>query len=365
MSSLERLGWNAFFEQQLPQLGNDVRRAASLGARRRGTARAVSHRRRCRRLGRGQRTLPARGQGRRRFSRGRRLGGSQAFRGSRGDHPSPPGAAEHDLARRRRPRRGRASHRGQRRHHFPGHGADAGPQRAPSRTLSDDGLGCRGGAGGGAQQGRSRATIPRASARRFGCGFPTSMWCGSARSETRSSTALSPYLQPAKTVALLGMSGVGKSMLDQPSRSAATEARDLQRVGAVRESDGRGRHTTTSRQLVELAGGALLIDTPGMRELQLWSGRVGGRTGVRRHRRPRGPVPIRRLRARRRARCAVLEAIAAGRLDDDRLANYNRLLREAAFEARKRDKAGAADVKRQWKQITKAARARYKERDRE
>jgi hypothetical protein len=60
----------------------------------------------------------------------------------------------------------------------------------------------------------------------------------------------------------------------------------------------------------------------------------------------------------------VLEAVAAGRLDDDRLANYQRLLREAAFEARKRDKAGAADQKRQWKQMTKAARALYKERDR-
>jgi len=62
--------------------------------------------------------------------------------------------------------------------------------------------------------------------------------------------------------------------------------------------------------------------------------------------------------------CAVIEAVAGGRLDEDRLANYQRLLREVAFEARKRDKAGAADVKRRWKQSTKAVRAMYKDRDR-
>ena len=61
----------------------------------------------------------------------------------------------------------------------------------------------------------------------------------------------------------------------------------------------------------------------------------------------------------------MVEAIAAGRLDSDRLANYQRLLREAAFEARKRDKAGAADEKRRWKQMTKAARALYRNRNRE
>jgi len=62
--------------------------------------------------------------------------------------------------------------------------------------------------------------------------------------------------------------------------------------------------------------------------------------------------------------CAVIEAVAGGRLDEDRLAQYQRLLREVAFEARKRDKAGAADVKRRWKQSTKAVRAMYKDRDR-
>ena len=172
--------------------------------------------------------------------------------------------------------------------------------------------------------------------------------------------ALSPYLQPAKTVALLGMSGVGKSMI--VNRLVGGER---MRVGEIRESDGRGRHTTTSRQLVELPGGALLIDTPGMRELQLWSDESAVEQAF---------DDIGALAARCRfddcahaaePGCAVLEAVAAGRLDEDRLANYQRLLREAAFEVRKRDKAAAADTKRQWKQMTKAARALYKDRNRE
>jgi ribosome biogenesis GTPase len=184
------------------------------------------------------------------------------------------------------------------------------------------------------------------------------VWVSALRNEL---AALAPYLQPARTVALLGMSGVGKSMLVNRLLGGRAELR----VGAVRESDGRGRHTTTSRQLVELPGGALLIDTPGMRELQLWSDESAVEQAF---------DDIAALAALCRfddcahaaePGCAVLEAIAAGRLDEDRLAHYKRLLREAAFEARKRDKAGAADVKRQWKQLTKAARAYYKERDRQ
>jgi ribosome biogenesis GTPase len=172
--------------------------------------------------------------------------------------------------------------------------------------------------------------------------------------------ALSPYLRPARTIALLGSSGVGKSML--VNRLVGAERL---KVGAIRESDGKGRHTTTSRQLVELPGGALLIDTPGMRELRLWSDESavdqafddiaalarGCRFDDCAHDAEPG--------------CAVLEAVEAGRLDEDRLAHYRQLLREAAFEARKRDKAVAADVKRRWKQSAKAAKALYKDRDRQ
>src|SRR5437870_8444033 len=79
-------------------------------------------------------------------------------------------------------------------------------------------------------------------------------------------TALQTYLRPATTIALLGSSGVGKSTIVNRLLD-----REVQKVGAIRRSDGRGRHTTTTRQLIELPGGALLIDTPGMREVQPWA----------------------------------------------------------------------------------------------
>ena len=170
---------------------------------------------------------------------------------------------------------------------------------------------------------------------------------------------LGPYLPPANTVALVGSSGVGKSTLINRLLGRAAL-----RVGEISETDGKGQHTTTSRQLVELPGGALLVDTPGMRELQPWSDRAAVDASF---------ADIAMLAASCRFAdcghdgepgCAVLEAVNGGRLDADRLANYRRLGREAAFEERKRDKGAAAEEKRRWKQIHQAQRAMYRDRDR-
>jgi ribosome biogenesis GTPase / thiamine phosphate phosphatase len=171
-------------------------------------------------------------------------------------------------------------------------------------------------------------------------------------------TDLAPYLRPASTVALLGSPGVGKSTIIN-----RLLGRDAQKIADL-DSDGKGRHTTTARQLVELESGALLIDTPGMRELQAWTDEAGI-----------DAVFDEIVDLARECRfadcahesepgCAVLAAVHAGRLDADRLQNYRRLVREAAFETRKRDKAAAANTKRRWKQASQAAKALYRDRDR-
>lgn len=171
--------------------------------------------------------------------------------------------------------------------------------------------------------------------------------------------ALSPYLAPAATIALLGSSGVGKSTLVN-----RLLGEDVQKVGGVRDADGKGRHTTTSRQLVELPCGALLIDTPGMRELQPWADETAVEGAFE-------DIAALALECRfadcghaEEPGCAVLSAVAAGALDASRLEHYRRLAREAAFEARKRDTSAAAEEKRRWKQVHQAQKKMYRDRGR-
>jgi ribosome biogenesis GTPase / thiamine phosphate phosphatase len=162
--------------------------------------------------------------------------------------------------------------------------------------------------------------------------------------------ALEPHLQPGRTIVLLGSSGVGKSTL--LNRLVGTE---LMRTAAV-AADGTGRHTTTHRELVRLPGGALAIDTPGLRELQFWEGDLSAAF-----------EDIELLAAECRFRdcaharepgCAVLAAVDDGRLELDRLRSWRKLQRELEAIAARTDHRLRVARKKRWKAIAAHARQR-------
>ena len=170
---------------------------------------------------------------------------------------------------------------------------------------------------------------------------------------------LRELLAPGLCAILLGSSGVGKSTL----LNALAKA-DLQAVAAVRDYDGKGRHTTTSRRLVELPWGAYLVDTPGVRELQLW----GGEDSL------AGSFPdITELAERCRfddcrheaePGCAVLAAVGEGALAEKRLESWHRLRRELSYLERKTDSSAAGAERAKWKSIAKLVKQLNRDRNR-
>jgi ribosome biogenesis GTPase len=171
--------------------------------------------------------------------------------------------------------------------------------------------------------------------------------------------SLDPYLSPARTVALIGSSGVGKSTLVN-----RLLGRELLRTAEISDVDGKGRHTTTARHLVELPGGALLIDTPGMREMQPWVEEDAIADTFEDIAELAGRCRFSDCAHQTEPGCAVLAAIERGELSGERLEHFRHLGREIAFEQRKRDTSAAAAEKRRWKKIHQANKVMYRDRDR-
>ena len=162
---------------------------------------------------------------------------------------------------------------------------------------------------------------------------------------------LNAYLQPGKTVVFLGSSGVGKSSLVN-----ALAGKEIMAVGEIREADSRGRHTTTHRQLLMMPNGAMVIDTPGMRELAMWDVSEGLADAFADVEQFLGKCRFSDCRHEKEPGCAIRAAIDSGELDLTRWESYQKLQEEAV------DKEEMLRRKREWsKGVAKFSRDRKKE----
>lgn len=159
------------------------------------------------------------------------------------------------------------------------------------------------------------------------------------------------YLAPGVTVALLGSSGVGKSTLINCLYGA-----EIQKVNDIRAGDDRGKHTTTHRELVLLPEGGILIDTPGMRELQLWESEQGLSEIFQDIEELAASCYFTDCRHRSEPQCAVQEAIAAGRLPAERYTNYLKMQRELQFIERKANAMAKLQEKKSMKKRSKKSK---------
>lgn len=156
-------------------------------------------------------------------------------------------------------------------------------------------------------------------------------------------------LTEGKTGVLLGSSGVGKSTLVN-----WLVGRALQATREVREDDAKGRHTTTARRLIRLPSGGMVIDTPGMRELQIWEGEDGLTNAFEDIGALAATCRFSDCQHANEPSCAIQGALKAGTLNRDRYESYSKLLREVQFQARKTDKFAQSAEKSKNKKMSSA-----------
>jgi ribosome biogenesis GTPase / thiamine phosphate phosphatase len=172
--------------------------------------------------------------------------------------------------------------------------------------------------------------------------------------------ALEALLSPGKTIVLLGSSGVGKSTLVNRLLSE-----EKQEVRPTRESDSKGRHTTTARQLFRLPGGALLMDTPGLREFALWNVDSGITEAFADIEELARECRFSDCRHENEPGCAVQVAMEAGTLDAGRVENRKKIEREQEFQRRKSDPEAMHEYKTKVSRMMRGVREKYRSREKD
>jgi ribosome biogenesis GTPase len=162
---------------------------------------------------------------------------------------------------------------------------------------------------------------------------------------------LAAHLAPGKTIALVGSSGVGKSTIVN-----WLIGRDVQKVREIRQDDDRGRHTTTHRELIPLGDRGILIDTPGMRELQLWVDEDAVDATFADIDELAESCRFRDCKHQSEPGCAVIGAVDDGELSAERLDAYRKLQRELAAQHRRIDARARKEELSRWKGVISSAK---------
>ncbi|SDC02858.1 ribosome biogenesis GTPase [Terribacillus halophilus] len=167
--------------------------------------------------------------------------------------------------------------------------------------------------------------------------------------DRRGVDAISNQLTAGITAAFLGSSGAGKSTLVN-----MLYGKEIQLAGDIRKDDGKGRHTTTHRELIQLPGGGMIIDTPGMRELQLWDQRQSGMSAAFSDIEALGDAcRFRDCTHRNEPDCRVQQAVESGELEAERLHSYFKLQRELQYLDTKSSAKAQLEQRKQFKQLSK------------
>jgi len=162
---------------------------------------------------------------------------------------------------------------------------------------------------------------------------------------------LRSFMRKGQTIVLIGSSGAGKSTIVN-----RLFGEDLMPTREVRAKDSRGRHTTSHRQLLKHPEGGLLIDTPGIREIQLWASEESVAGSFDDIQSLAGSCRFRDCSHETEPGCAVLSAVRGGAIPEARLRSYHKLLKEIRYLAVKQDESAQREQKRRWKIIHKAFR---------